>query len=98
MSALGGAFAVGLALIAEEVIVTSRGGAGAIAGAFGIAAKAVQHIADPTIPAIPNLADRKAPPPAPNYFPNAGRTSPAFTAPGAPGPQGYSLQNPAPGH
>lgn len=65
MSALGGAIVIGLALTAEEVIVTSKGGAGAVSGFFGVVANAVQRVADPTIAAIPDLADKGSPTPAP---------------------------------
>jgi hypothetical protein len=92
MSALTGALAVGLALTAEEVLVTSRGGTSAISGAFGLAARAVDHIADPSVPAIPNLADKKAPKPGPTsekrYKQEGGKGEPGH----------YTLTNPAPGH
>lgn len=55
MSALGGAAGIALALIAEEVIVTSRGGPTAIAGAFGSATRLLDRFADPTVPGIPDL-------------------------------------------
>jgi len=55
VSALGGAAGIALALVAEEVIVTSKGGPTAIAGAFGSATKFLDRLADPTVPAIPDL-------------------------------------------
>lgn len=58
MSALKSAGAVLLALTGEEVLVTSRGGPGAVAGAFGLFARAIDHIGDPYVAAIP---DRRAP-------------------------------------
>jgi hypothetical protein len=69
MSAFTGALAVALALVGEEVLVTSRGGSSAVSGAFGTVAKAVDHLADPSVPAIPNLADKKTPTPSPKPKP-----------------------------
>lgn len=50
---------VGIALIAEEILVGSRGGPGAVKGILGTAANFVSRIADPNVPAIPDIADRK---------------------------------------
>lgn len=63
MSAVRGAVVgVGL-LIAEEVLVTSRGGPAAVNGVIGTLVKAIDRFADPTIPAIP---DRSKTPPKKN--------------------------------
>jgi len=51
--------AVGVgALIAEELLVTSKGGAGAISGAAGIVARVIDRLGDPSLPLI---ADRTTP-------------------------------------
>jgi hypothetical protein len=78
MSALTGALAVGLGLVAEEVLVTSRGGSGAVSGAFGTVAKVIDHLADPSVPAIPDLADRK---PKPKPTPNVPTGAPGQNGP-----------------
>jgi hypothetical protein len=78
VSVLGGAAGIALTLIAEEVIVTAEGGPAAIAGFFGSAAKVLDHLADPTVPGIPDLTVAKA------------STTPATTTPGLPGRPGTS--------
>lgn len=60
MSAVSGALVIAGALIAEEIVLGSKGGPSAVSGIFGGVANVVQRIADPHVPAIPNLADRKA--------------------------------------
>ena len=59
MSAIGGAVGVSIALIAEEIVVKSAGGAGAVSGIFKGLASVVSKIADPNVAAIPNRADKK---------------------------------------
>jgi hypothetical protein len=98
MSTLTGALAVGLALTAEEVIVTSKGGPSAVSGAFGLLARAVDRIADPGVPAIPNLADKKST--GSSGKASTGSSTPsAYRRGGGKGEPGhYTLNNPAPGH
>lgn len=72
MSALGGGVGIALALVAEEVIVTLRGGPTAIAGAAGSLAKFVDRLADPTVAGIPDLTTPNTTTPS---------TSPKATAP-----------------
>ncbi len=59
MTATTGALTAAGVLIAEEIIVGSRGGPGAVAGIFGTVASWIAKISSPTIAAIPNLADKK---------------------------------------
>jgi hypothetical protein len=59
MSALATGLGVALALIAEEIIVTSKGGPSEIAGAFGTFTRFIDDVANPNVPAIPNRADQK---------------------------------------
>lgn len=54
MSAVRGALVTGLALIAEEVLVTSKGGPAAVSGAFGLLARTINRFADPTVALIPD--------------------------------------------
>lgn len=59
MSALGGAVGVALALIVEEVILTNKGGPSAVSGIFGTIGGVVTSIANPDVPAIPDLSAKK---------------------------------------
>jgi hypothetical protein len=59
MSAVTSAAIAAIALIAEEILVTNKGGPTAIQGAFGTLTRFVNDISDPNVPAIPNRADQK---------------------------------------
>jgi hypothetical protein len=59
MSALTSGAIAAIALIAEEIIVTNKGGPTAIQGAFGTLTNFVNKVSDPNVPAIPNRADAK---------------------------------------
>ena len=64
MSAWKGALAASLGLVVEEVLVTNAGGPAAIAGFAGIVTNALDHFADPGVPAIPLLGRAKSAAPA----------------------------------
>lgn len=57
MGAWGGAIGIGIALIAEEILVTSKGGASRVEGAFGTLTRFIDDISNPNVPGIPNRAD-----------------------------------------
>jgi hypothetical protein len=59
VGAIAGAVGIGLALIAEEILVTSKGGAGQVAGAFGTLTRFIEDVSNPNVPGIPNRADAK---------------------------------------
>lgn len=94
MSATGGLVAGFLGLTALEAVLSTQGSAGRVSGLLGTAATVFEHLADPTIPAIPNLAAKtttgatsspsSAPlvPPSvnPAVTPTPGNTSPLLTA------------------
>lgn len=52
MSTLRGALVMVLALSAEEVLVSSRGGPELVSGVGGGVARFIQRLADPTLPLI----------------------------------------------
>ena len=59
MSAAAGAIGIGLALIAEDILIGTKNGPAATSGILGGIAKVVNDIANPNVPAIPNRADKK---------------------------------------
>lgn len=59
MSAVAGAIGIGLALIAEDILIGTKNGPSATQGIFAGVAKVVADIASPNVPAIPNRADKK---------------------------------------
>jgi len=60
MSGWAGALGVAVALIAEDILVGTKGGPSAVTGVFSGTAKVINDIADPNVPAIPNRADKGA--------------------------------------
>lgn len=98
MSVLGGVAGTALALVAEEVLVTSRGGPSAITGIFGSAVSILDHVADPTRPGIPDLTKptTAAPKPTTPALPGQTPTTNPLEAPPISTTNPYGLPSPGP--
>ena len=66
---------VGL-LIIEEVLVTSKGGPAAVTGVLSTLVNAIDHFADPTLPAIANHAKTSTKKPPTNAPPKGALPAP----------------------
>lgn len=103
MSSIGGAIGVAMFLVVEEVLVTSKGGPSAITGAVGSIVKVLDHLADPSLPLIPDLTTPKSvssPPPTKPALPGQPPTANPLQVgpPGSTGPvRDYNPSQVAPG-